>query len=481
MAWRGKTIRGQLERAMRYGLRESVRRRLTSTDRLLHLMIVFVVPVLLAALTWLSNAVAVLPFVIYPPLAAGTFTLFADPESRYAEPKRFIGGMTLGAFSGWASLAVLTEFWYAVPPGQFEVHAGATALAVGLTAVLTWGLDLEVPTAFSTALLALLAGTDVSYVLAIAISSSLVAGVFVLWRDRIYDKRSQFLYRSTTNDDRVLVPIRDQETDEEAALFGAFLAAAHDAGSVVLFRASQHTDIPAPRLEPAVTNPGEKAEASTALDQDAEGQWTETPQIGRLQSARAAIEETVEVPVEVAISEGDPSDPSQAVEAAHALNCDLVVSSHEEQLSESTPYLAGLFRSDLDVIALHPSERTSSWSRVLVLVRGPGPSAQAMIDFATRIATGPGRVSVAHTVEGSERRREGETMLSELVDSVDPDIETRVATGSVGAFLERNAKYYDVVFVGSSTDRSVASRLLSPPTFQNLESIDADVALVHLG
>lgn len=472
----------RFRRAVRYHVLETLRQRISSTDRLLHLMIVFVVPVLLAGLTWLSNAIDVLPFVIYPPLAAGTYTLFADPESRYAEPKRFVGGMTLGAFSGWASLAVLTRFWYAVPPGYLEVHAGATALAIALTAVLTWGLDLEVPTAFSAALLALIAGTNVTYVLAIALSSSIVAVVFLVWYERIYEHRAEFLYHTITSDDRVLVPVRGLPTDEETALFGALLAAAHEAGKVVLYRASPRMELPEPSL--GVTGTGSPTPGTgepATEDIEAVGPWTETPEINVLERVRAAVAETVDVPCELAVEPGDPADASRAIEAAHTLQCDLVVTSHEGELAEPTPYLGRLFAGDVDAIGFHPTTVTTSWSRVLVLVRGPGPTARAMVDFATRIAATPERVSVAHTVEGTERRREAETMLAELVDSFESDIETRVATGPVGEFLERNAAYFDVVFIGSSTDRSVASRILTPPTFQDIETTEADIALVHLG
>ncbi|MFW5921912.1 MAG: HPP family protein [Halodesulfurarchaeum sp.] len=483
---RGREVKGPIRRfhaAIKYHVVETLHRRISSTERLLHLMIVFVVPVILAGLTWLSNAIELVPFVIYPPLAAGTYTLFADPESRYADPKRFVGGMTLGAFSGWAALEFLTAFWYAVPPGYMEVHAGATALAIALTAVLTWVLDLEVPTAFSAALLALLAGTNVTYVVAIAVSSSLVAVVFLLWYEHVYEQRAEFLYRTATSDDRVLVPVRGLPTDEETALFGALLAAAHDAGAVVLYRASPREPLPEPVLRPAfessTPNPANPADASD--DFHAVGPWTETPDIGLLQRVKAAIEETVDVPTEIAVEPGDPENPRTTINAAHALACDLVVTSHKGELADPTPYLVGLFGGDVDAIAFHPSDLTTSWSRVLVLVRGPGPTAHAMVDFATRIAATPERVSVAHTVEARERRREAETMLAELVDSFESEIETRVATGPVGEFLERNGAYYDVVFIGSSSDRSVASRILSPPTFRDLQAVDADVALVHLG
>jgi hypothetical protein len=441
-------------------------------------MVLLVVPVLLAGLTWLSNSISLLPFVIYPPLASGTYTLFANPESVYAEPRRFVGGMTLGALSGWVALRLATAFWYTVPPGQMEVHAGATALAVALTAGSTWAFDLEAPVAFSAALLALVAGTDLSYVLAIGLSSSLVAGVFLLWHDRVYEQRGQFLFRTVTSDDRVLVPIRDDPADEEAALFGAHLAAAHDAGRVVLYRASPRQELPEATLDveaeallPTVTH----EEAST------EGSWTPTPEVAAVNRARAAIEETVDVPTEVAVEPGDPNDAEGTLAAARALHCDLIVTGHEGPIAEPTAYLGRLFAGEVDAIAFHPTERVTSWSRVLVLVRGPGKTARAMVDFATRIAATPERVSVAHTIEHAERRREAEAMLAELVDSFDSDLETRVARGPVGHFLERNAAYYDVVFVGSSTDRSVASRILSPPTFQHLSDVEADLALVHVG
>jgi hypothetical protein len=466
----------RFNRSLRYHVLGSIRRRLTRTDRLLHLMTVFVVPLLLGTLTWLSNAVRVLPFVIYPPLAAGTYTLFADPDSRYAEPLRFVGGMTLGALSGWASLRVLSALWYTVPPGQMEVHAGATALAVGTTALVTWGLDLEVPTAFSAALLALLAGPAISYVLAIGLSSAVVAGLFAVWRTRVYDHRDQFLFHSATADDRVLIPIRGLAGEGDVALFGATIAAAHEAGRVILYRATQQ-ELPDPTLTPA----DEPANGTATPDVETLGPASETTAIGTLGRIQNAIEETVDVPVEVAIRDGDPEDPGATVDAAHTLDCDLIVAGHPERLSEPSPYLSGLFGSDLDAIALQTAGRRSSWSRVLVLVRGPGRTARAMLDFAVRLAATPERVSVAHTIESTERRREAETMLAELVDTVDADVETRVAQGPVEAFLERNGAYYDVVFVGSSTDRSVASRILSPPTVTDLGQIDADLALVHLG
>ena len=57
----------------------------------MHVSALVLVPVLVALVTKLSNVVGVLPFVLFPPLASGTYTLFANPEGRYASPVRFVG------------------------------------------------------------------------------------------------------------------------------------------------------------------------------------------------------------------------------------------------------------------------------------------------------------------------------------------------------------------------------------------------------
>jgi hypothetical protein len=37
---------------------------------------------------------------------------------------------------------------------------------------------------------------------------------------------------------------------------------------------------------------------------------------------------------------------------------------------------------------------------------------------------------------------------------------------------------YDLVIIGASRDRSVASRFVSPPTFERIGDLDADVAIL---
>ncbi|MDY6779963.1 MAG: HPP family protein, partial [Halobacteria archaeon] len=68
---------------------------------LLHLSSVVFVPLLIALVTFVSNVSPFVSFLVYPPLASGTYTLFADPEGKYSSPVKFVGGMTVGAVSGW--------------------------------------------------------------------------------------------------------------------------------------------------------------------------------------------------------------------------------------------------------------------------------------------------------------------------------------------------------------------------------------------
>lgn len=66
---------------------------------------------------------------LFPPLASGTYTLFADPEGRYADPWTFVAGMAAGALCGWFAL-VLAGTFYEFPAGPNTAHAGAAAFGV---------------------------------------------------------------------------------------------------------------------------------------------------------------------------------------------------------------------------------------------------------------------------------------------------------------------------------------------------------------
>ncbi|MFB6308174.1 MAG: HPP family protein [Haloarculaceae archaeon] len=477
------------------------RRWIETTENMLHLVVLLVVPLLLAFVTWLSNVTPFVSFLVYPPLASGTYTLFADPESEYSSPRKFVGGMTVGALCGWLALEVSARYWYTVPPDQFHVHAGATALSVFLTGLSTWVLDLEEPTAFSAALLALVTGAEqLVYVAGIALSSGIVAGAYTLWYDHFYEHRAQYLYQTVQSDDHVLVPLRG-ERDEETALFAAYLAAAHEAGKVVLYRAVPEDEIDEEAVAAADSEnePGGGDDASRDGRDEAVAPETElvfesdegsalsaaslpAATMRRLGTIEEYIEETVDIPCEMVVAQGDPDDPGRTLETARAVNCDLIVSTYDMDSGreEPSPYILGLFRGDIDVIAFSPTEEHTSWSRILVMVRRPGEIAHAMIDFARRLAPA-GNVTICSCIAGSGQRRAAASMLQDLAGSFQSEFQTHVSHGTVEEYLTNNSGRYDLVMIGASTDRGTASRMLSPPTFQQFGDIDCDLAVVHRG
>jgi hypothetical protein len=456
-------LRRRLVRLERRELHE-LRVWLERETNLLHVSIVLLVPLLIAGVTWLSNTVEVVSFLLFPPLASGTYTLFAHPRGEYASPRRFVAGMTLGALCGWVALVVAAAV-YGEPSGTFAVRPGAAALGVFLAGATTWALDVEVPSAFSTALLVLLVGqARLAYVVGVAVSSTLVAGAFVLWRERLYGRRSELLYTTTDRDDRVLVPIRESTT-VETATFAGRLAAAHEASKVVLLSVVDDAEIDA-------------AEAAIGDDDGAAEQVAAQSAMGSERLA-SRVETTTGVPCEVVVAAGDPDDARVAVETAAETNCDLIVAPHEVAGGTLTGYLRRLLAEHMDVVVFRSVTERTAWPRVLVATRGGGDNAHAMVDFAERLAGPTGEVSVCTCIDDDRQRRRAEHTLDRLVETVDGAVETRVARDSVESFLGRNAASYDLVVVGASTDRSAASRFVSRPTFERLDDLDSDVAIVH--
>jgi spermidine synthase len=90
-------------------------------------------------------------------------------------------------------------------------------------------------------------------------------------------------------------------------------------------------------------------------------------------------------------------------------------------------------------------------------------------------------VSLCTCIDGESERRRAETTLANLAETCDARVETRVSRANLLDFLDANAAGYDLVLVGSSRDRSRASRFVSPPTFERLRDVDADVAVVDRG
>jgi nucleotide-binding universal stress UspA family protein len=420
------------------------------TGNLLHLTVLVAVPLLIAVVTAVSNALTELSFLLFPPLAAGAYTLFSDPEGRYASPRKFVVGLVVGACCGWAALVL------PVPSGT-AVSPLSAAASIFLTGAATWLLDVEEPAAFSTALLVLVTddASPEAYVASVAVFGTLVAVVFAVWRSRFYERRARYLYDTAGSDDHVLVPMRgDPAVAETTAVFGATLAAAHDAGKVVLL---------------AVLDPDADADTDADAARAAE----------RLESVAGTVRTRTGVPCEVVVARGRPVPTT--VETATNTNCDLVVAPYEEERGLLSPYVRGVFDSRYDTVAVRSAADRRRWRRVLVMVARPGDSAHAMLDFGARLTGRAGSLSVCTCIDAEVERRRAETRLANLAETVDVEVETRIARSDVTDFMGANADAYDLLIVGSSGDRSRASRLLSPPTFERLRDVDCDVAVVDRG
>ncbi len=491
MESRWRTLLRRLKRFERREVRE-LRNWLRQTRNLVHLSILLLVPLVIGFVTLLTNTLSALSFLLFPPLASGAYTLFANPEGEYASPLRFVGGLTAGAVCGWVALLVAGTV-YTVESG--EINAVGAALSVFLTGAVTWGLDIEEPAAFSTALLTLFVSAQIEspgvYVLSIAVSSGLVAAAFLGWRSAVYERRARYLYESTRGDDHVLVPMRG-ETAPETAMLGARLAAAHRAGKVVLLdvvedeqraRAEwsllrEHGDV---RLAGGGPTDGEALDRSGRDALDTLGGPAASEAVSELEREASRIETQVGVPCEVVVAaNGTTPAASTVLKTAREANCDLIATPYETEHGSVSGFVRGLFRGDVDAIVHRSCDGATDWKRILVPVRGPSGVAHSMLDFALRLAGRTGEVSVATCISSPKRRRQAEAMLADLVETFDGNIETRVSEASIGRFLTDHTGEYDLVLLGASQDRSAASRFVSPPTFERIDSdtIDADVAIV---
>jgi len=482
--YRYHSVRRRIRRFERREMRE-FRRWIEDTENLLHLSALILVPLLIAIVTWLSNVSPVVSFLVYPPLASGTYTLFADPEGRYSSPRKFVGGMTTGALSGWIALEVGARLWYPTTPEQFQVHAGAAALGIFLTGVVTWALSLEEPTAFSTALLVLVTGAErLTYVVGIVVSSLLIASVFVLWRRRFYHERARYLFQSTHGDDQILVPVRG-DTADSLVLFGARLAAAHDAGKVVLMKTVsaetvEETESTLEAAKQTIDADNTNASSEDSITQAAEN-YLAQQQLRDLKRLKNRVNSVVDVPCEFVVAVVEGSIGETVLATAEAEDCDLIVGPYETEDGTPSQFVRQLLSGDTDAIVFRSSNGRTNWQRILVMIRSSGELANAMLDFAHRLLPGDGTISACTCVSHRRERRMADITLENLIESFAAPIETRVATGSVEEFLARNASHYDLAVIGASTDRSAVSRFLSTPTFERIQEVDCDLAIVHRG
>ncbi|WP_224448922.1 universal stress protein [Haloprofundus salilacus] len=475
-----------LRRVRRVERRElgELRRWMETTSNLVHLSVLVFVPLLIALVTHISNLTA-LSFLLFPPLASGTYTLFANPEGRYADPVQFVAGLAAGAAAGWLAQVVAAALLG--PVESTTVSPVSAALAIFFAGAVTWGLDVEEPAAYSTALLVLVAADAEpwEYLVAVVGLGAVVATVFALWRSRFYERRAQYLYGTTRGDDHVLVPMRG-ETATKTALFGARLAAAHEAGKVVLLdvlddpeRATAERAMLDDEVSSSASVVSVNVDSDTETDADGETAETVEDAASRLQTEAQRIRTRIGIPCEAVVASGSPG--TVAVRAARETNCDLVVVPFESEDGHLSDVVRTIFRGPTDAVAFRSRTGKERWRRVLVTVSRPGDTAHAMIDFAERLAEPDGNVSVCTCIDAEAERRVAENTLAKLVETTRGHVETRVARAEVESFIEANAGAYDLVVIGSSGDRSAASRFISPPTFERLDSLDCDLAVVDRG
>ncbi|XGI83235.1 HPP family protein [Halorutilales archaeon Cl-col2-1] len=417
------------------------RRWLSNTSNLVHISVLVFVPALLVLIIEIG-VMSQISYFLFPPLASASFTLFSDPDGDYSNPRNLIGGLTLGAFIGWASF---TAFGYG------GVAAG---IALFVTGTVTWFGGFEHPSAFSATLLAVVLKADsYLYVISVLGATAVVGGVFYVWKTRFYDVRSEYLYEHTWSDDRVLVPIRQRE-DTCITDFAAQIAGAHEAGRVVLLNVTEDENV----IENA----------------------------RKLEDLANEIREGYDVNVEVSILEAELDDARAVLDAAERYSCDLIAVPWEGE-SGVSDYISSLFGGDRDVVVYRPSldeekQDSGPWHDVLVPVKGDDELSRLMVDFASRLV-GKGAISVSKIISNESERRSAEKDLFDLVDGFTGRFETRVTNVSNISreeFISKACSEYDLMLLGASTDRPVASRFFSPPMVEQvINKVDIPVVIVH--
>ncbi|MFB6284390.1 MAG: HPP family protein [Halobacteria archaeon] len=392
------------------------------------------------------------------PLASGTFTLFYNPEGEFASVRKFVGGLTLGAFSGYVSLLILGS-------------AGSTAfMALALTGSLIWVTKTVEPTAFTAAHLALVTGdASFKYVFGIFVATSIIGFCFYVWKTKVYDKRASYLYESTWSDDNVLVPMVG-EYEYDLVEIGSKIAEAHEGGRVVLLKVVEDSDL----------------DVSDELEELSE-----------------QVRQEFDVFLEVSVVEGNRSDPEVVRNAANRYDCDIVVAPWHAEESQAggkdndgmiqlSAYIRKLFKADFDVAVYRPAgdEITDiggvvdrGWDSVVTPVKKVNSLAFLIVDIGTRLAGEDGVVTVSRAIGKNEKRNAVQDELFNLTNSFRGRFETRVASvsgTSAREFIVRESREYDMMVIGASSGLGIASRFLKTPTVELIaEDIDIPVVVVN--
>lgn len=408
------------------------------TPHIIALSVLVFVPLLIAVVTWLSNISTAVSFLLFPPLAAGTYSLFARPEE--SSSRQFILGITAGALCGWIAVELMLIAGIDLFGGP--IRPESAAISVLLVALLTQIVGIEEPSAYSTSLLVLVTGADeLAYVAGVAASSLLVVFAFVLWRDRFYEHRAEFLYRTDRTGETVLAVLPDAEKPS-LGHFAARLSSGQRGGTVVLL--------------------GTDTELSE-----------ETNTVKQLETLASTLAEQYGVTTDVIVVEPGTSE-RQIVTTAKELNCQTIVTQYDPSNVVS---LEAFFQSDLDVIGLKTTGGRTTWRRVVVGVRSFAEFGWSLVEIAQRVGS---RVIVCHSIADENDRSTAEQMLGDLIAPFDGTFETRVTTAAPAEFFSEATRGTDLIVIGASTDRTSVSRALVPPTYYNIDA-NCDIAVVHRG
>lgn len=409
---------------------------LQESSHLIRISVLVLVPLIVGIVTWLSNVSNAISFLLFPPIAAGTYTLFAAPDR--SSPRRFVMGITAGGVCGWISLEAILFFDVAVV--EAPIPPEGAALSVLLAGIVTWIIKVEEPSAYSTALLVLVTGVDeITYVFGIATSSLLVAIVFILWRDQVYQKRAEFLYRKKGQSEHVLVPMWENESSTLAHIGGKVAAESPSSRVILLGRESETQS---------------KSETVAEIEEQAE----------EIESKYNVVADVIIIP--------QGSDTKQLLSVAADTNCTSIVTSYNP---DNVKPLEKLFKSNIEIIGVETTPEKTEWQSAMVGVMAADVANQRLAEIGSRIAS---ETSLCYCVPEDKTQREGRQMVTALAESVDRRVNTVVTGDSPQVYFNKAASEKDLLIIGASTDRGTISRTLVPPTYFGLD-VDCDIAVVH--
>lgn len=182
-----------MQRGVREQLRleyRTLRGKLYGTERRESLVAVLILSPTVAAVAWLAVTVDWLAFVLFPPLGAVTYNLFAHPAKPVNFPWQVPVTLTVGAGSGAVAQQLARSLGVAVA-GPFQVGPVTAGVTVLLAGGFLYLFDTEIAPALAVGLLLPFAGvTPEAYVLNVFVGASIVAVAFAVWRRFLHGEGS---------------------------------------------------------------------------------------------------------------------------------------------------------------------------------------------------------------------------------------------------------------------------------------------------